>query len=198
MIPTYTAKNKQKYRYYVCSNAQKTGFNNCPTRSVNANEIERAVIDCVKKIIAENNLTQANIINSTLWETLFPQEQRRILNLIISKIHAEDYLREIKTIVGLGFTAVLVDSSFLTIYYNKFNSFIQYMDFKKHTGALSVLSLNIAEMVDLSSYVFRIIQYPGYYKDFSIALRKALTRMGSQLAGKSEEAEKLLQIILQR
>lgn len=87
MIPTYTAKNKQKYRYYVCSNAQKTGFNNCPTRSVSANEIESAVIDCVKKIIAENNLTQANIINSTLWETLFPQEQRRILNLIIDKIY---------------------------------------------------------------------------------------------------------------
>lgn len=90
MIPTYTAKCNRKYRYYVCANAQKFGYENCPTRSVRADEIEKAVIGCVRKIVAENSLVQADIVKSELWDALFPQEQRRILNMIIERI---DYCR---------------------------------------------------------------------------------------------------------
>ncbi|MFA5840252.1 MAG: recombinase family protein [Candidatus Margulisiibacteriota bacterium] len=50
LIPTYTTKNNRKYRYYVCIGAQKRGYKDCPTRSVNAQEIEEAVINCLKQI----------------------------------------------------------------------------------------------------------------------------------------------------
>lgn len=50
MFHTYSAKGNYKYRYYVCMNAQKRGYGSCPTRSVNAQVIEDAVIDGLRKI----------------------------------------------------------------------------------------------------------------------------------------------------
>lgn len=54
MFPTYASKDKgsKKYRYYVCSGAQKRGYKECPTRSVNAQAIEDAVINNLKTIAA--------------------------------------------------------------------------------------------------------------------------------------------------
>ena len=45
MIHTYSVKDKfKKYRYYVCLKAQKLGYATCPTRSVNAQEMEDTII----------------------------------------------------------------------------------------------------------------------------------------------------------
>jgi site-specific DNA recombinase len=42
MSPTHSTKNGNKrYRYYVCTNAQKRGWHNCPSKSIPAGEIER-------------------------------------------------------------------------------------------------------------------------------------------------------------
>jgi site-specific DNA recombinase len=41
---TYTSRKPKIYRYYVCLNAQKYGWDSCPTKSINAHEIETAVI----------------------------------------------------------------------------------------------------------------------------------------------------------
>jgi hypothetical protein len=111
---------------------------------------------------------------------------------------AIDYLNELKTIAGLGFTAVLLDGSFIATYHEKLNIFLQYLDFRKHENSLQLLSSNIAEMVDVSADVFRFIQYPRFYEDFAVALRKALGRIGTQLSGKDSEAERLLQLILKK
>jgi len=50
MMHTYTSKKNRRYRYYVCMNAQKRGWENCPTKSVPAAEIERFVVDRVRAI----------------------------------------------------------------------------------------------------------------------------------------------------
>lgn len=86
MIPTYACKNKKKYRYYLCNMALKSGVDKCVTRSVNAHEMEKAVINCLREIIIKENITQANIVISELWDDLFSYEQRRILNLIVERI----------------------------------------------------------------------------------------------------------------
>ncbi len=52
MVPSHTVKKDRRYRYYVCSNAQKRGWHNCPSKSIPAGEIEKFVIDqmrCVGK-----------------------------------------------------------------------------------------------------------------------------------------------------
>lgn len=89
MTPTYTSRHNKKYRYYLCTKANHSGFSKCDTCSVNANEIEKAVINCVREIIAKNDITQAKIITSDMWDSLFSSEQRRILNLIVERVDYE-------------------------------------------------------------------------------------------------------------
>ena len=51
MFHTYTNKGNRRYRYYLCSSAQKRGHNACPSKSIPALEIERFVIGEVQKTI---------------------------------------------------------------------------------------------------------------------------------------------------
>jgi site-specific DNA recombinase len=49
MTPSHTSKNKaRRYRYYTCTNAQKRGWDTCPSKSVPAGEIERFVVEQVR------------------------------------------------------------------------------------------------------------------------------------------------------
>jgi site-specific DNA recombinase len=50
MMHTYTSKGNRRYRYYVCMHAQKRGWENCPTKSVPAGEIERFVVERIRAI----------------------------------------------------------------------------------------------------------------------------------------------------
>lgn len=94
MFHTYTLKNKtHKYRYYTCSSAQKRGYNSCPTKSVNAQAIEDALVNCLKRICIDTlkkkdtpHKQEIEALLSPVWDTLFPQEKRRILRIIIKAI----------------------------------------------------------------------------------------------------------------
>lgn len=55
MFHTYVRKGEHKYRYYVCMNAQKRGYKLCPTRSVNAQAMEEAVIKQLRNIADDDN-----------------------------------------------------------------------------------------------------------------------------------------------
>jgi len=46
----YSTNGSKRYRYYVCLNAQKRGWKNCPSKSVPAGDIEKFVIDQIKAI----------------------------------------------------------------------------------------------------------------------------------------------------
>jgi site-specific DNA recombinase len=51
MVHTQTTKNgSRRYRYYVCTNAQRRGWHNCPSKSIPAREIEVFVVDQVRCI----------------------------------------------------------------------------------------------------------------------------------------------------
>jgi hypothetical protein len=103
MFHTYTLKHKtHKYRYYVCTNAQKRGYNSCPTKSVNAQAIEDTVVDCLKILFAENrkkkeeqNKQEIEALLSPVWDTLYPQEKRRILKALVKEIDYESGSRKL-------------------------------------------------------------------------------------------------------
>ena len=93
MFHTYTMKEKtRKYRYYVCTNAQKRSYRACPNKSVNAQAIENATIECLKRIFSDKkkfkDLTQEmEALLSPIWDTLYPEEKRRILKILIKEAY---------------------------------------------------------------------------------------------------------------
>ncbi|MEI6538848.1 MAG: recombinase family protein [Planctomycetota bacterium] len=50
MVPSITKKGDRRYRYYVCSKAQKLGWETCPSKSVPAGEMERFVIGQIRSL----------------------------------------------------------------------------------------------------------------------------------------------------
>ena len=64
MGPTYTTKKQKRYRYYVCSSAQQRGWDTCPTRSVPAAEMERFVVDHIRRIGRHPALVKAALADA--------------------------------------------------------------------------------------------------------------------------------------
>ncbi len=93
MFHTYTMKTPtRKYRYYVCTNAQKRSYQACPNKSVNAQAIEDATIECLKRVLAdkkkfENRTQEMDALLSPIWETMYPEEKRRILKILIKEVY---------------------------------------------------------------------------------------------------------------
>jgi site-specific DNA recombinase len=53
MIPSITTKGDRRYRYYVCSSAQKLGWHTCPSKSVPAGEMEKFVVSQIRSLGAD-------------------------------------------------------------------------------------------------------------------------------------------------
>ncbi|MFO0938313.1 MAG: recombinase family protein [Gemmataceae bacterium] len=64
MTAAHTTKGTKRYRYYVCTNAQKRGWGQCPHPSVSAPVIEAAVIEQLKRIGKEPALAERIIEES--------------------------------------------------------------------------------------------------------------------------------------
>jgi site-specific DNA recombinase len=79
MSHSHTKKGHTRYRYYVCLNAQKRGWHNCPSKSIPAPEIERFVVDQVRSIGRDSTL---------LAETL--KEARTAGRARIKELEAEE------------------------------------------------------------------------------------------------------------
>jgi len=96
MIHTYTMKRKKfKYRYYVCTQAQKVGYLHCPNRSIPGQLLEDAVIERLKAYLANKEQdmlvckTEVEALLSPVWDTLFPEEKRRVLKQIIKEVDCD-------------------------------------------------------------------------------------------------------------
>jgi len=50
MTPTWSQKRARRYRYYLCTQAHRRGWETCPSKSVPATEIERFVVDKIGAI----------------------------------------------------------------------------------------------------------------------------------------------------
>jgi site-specific DNA recombinase len=62
MTPTHTTRNGTKrYRYYVCSGAQKRGWDTCPSKSIPAAQIEQFVVEQIKCVGKDPALLHATI-----------------------------------------------------------------------------------------------------------------------------------------
>jgi hypothetical protein len=66
MLSSHTTKGGRRYRYYVCSQAQKRGWKTRPAPSVPAGAIERLVNEQIQRLSAGS----ADEASASWWEAL--------------------------------------------------------------------------------------------------------------------------------
>lgn len=88
MTHTHTKKGENKrYRYYVCQNAQKRGWHNCPSKSIPAQEIEKFVVEQIRCIGKDERLLAETIREAR------SKGQARIKELEVERLSLERDLK---------------------------------------------------------------------------------------------------------
>jgi site-specific DNA recombinase len=104
MKPTYTNKGGREYRYYTCQAVAKGGADTpCSVRNVAAGDIETLVMSQVRNMIKlpelivktweahdqihERDVAEALRRLDPVWDELFPVEQQRLVQLLISQVN---------------------------------------------------------------------------------------------------------------
>jgi site-specific DNA recombinase len=116
MTPVHsTTKKLKRYRYYVCVNAQKRGYKECPSKSIPAGEIERFVVDQIKKIgcdprvLAETVRKARSHGKETLAE-LESEERRLRRDLVLHHVEMDNLLKQPVEVHSQGIATTLLAS----------------------------------------------------------------------------------------
>jgi site-specific DNA recombinase len=75
MSPSHVVKGNKRYRYYVCSSAQKRGWETCPSKTIAAHEIERIVVNQIQGMVTD-----------PVWEALALSEQTGRIKELVERI----------------------------------------------------------------------------------------------------------------
>ncbi len=105
MTPSHTRRRGRLYRYYTCMTAIKQGHTACPVRSLAAGEAEALVLAQVRYLLrspeiaartlaatgesdaaSEREIVDALASLDTVWDSLFPTEQQRLLHLLVEQV----------------------------------------------------------------------------------------------------------------
>jgi site-specific DNA recombinase len=82
MISSQTRKGTRRYRYYVCRQAQKRGWQTCPAPSLAAGPIEDLVVGQIQKL-APAGAAEAFL---GVWQALPLAEQARLLTRLVERV----------------------------------------------------------------------------------------------------------------
>ncbi len=105
MTPSHTRRRGRLYRYYTCMTAIKQGHTTCPVRSLAAGEAEALVLAQLRQVFRSPEITartlaatgesdpacEREIVDAlasldTVWDSLFPTEQQRLLHLLVEQV----------------------------------------------------------------------------------------------------------------
>lgn len=109
LSPTHTKKGAKRYSYYALNAAMKSAATGEASLRVPAAEIERAVIGQVRRLLVapeiivetweaarntlpsltETEVREALASFDQLWDQLFGQEQRRLIQLLVERVEVE-------------------------------------------------------------------------------------------------------------
>jgi site-specific DNA recombinase len=81
MYCIYTIRGKNKYNYYLCMNAQKRGYKNCPTKLISAQTMEGKFMEFLRKVIKDPR------IEAKAWDALTLSDKIPIIKSIVSAAH---------------------------------------------------------------------------------------------------------------
>jgi site-specific DNA recombinase len=82
MLSSQTIKGVRRYRYYVCSQAQKRGWKTCPAPSVPAGEIERLVSEQIQRLSAGSE----DEASASWWEALPALARVRVVQRLVERV----------------------------------------------------------------------------------------------------------------
>ncbi len=89
MAHTHTRKGRRRYRYYVCRNAQQRGWSSCPSKALNAHDIENAVVEHIRGIGRNEEVVAATIAK------VREQSDRRMAELEVERLNQERELKQL-------------------------------------------------------------------------------------------------------
>nr|BDD45921.1 resolvase [Pseudomonadaceae bacterium] len=92
MTHSYSTKGSRRYRYYVCTNAQKHGWRECPAPSIPAGELERFVVAQIRAVGREPAIvdkTVAAVRSRTEAEAKRLRRERGALRRKLSDLNAK-------------------------------------------------------------------------------------------------------------
>jgi DNA invertase Pin-like site-specific DNA recombinase len=96
MYCVYSMKGKNKYNYYLCMNAQKRGYKNCPTCLVAAQVMENKFMGFLRKI------TKDPRIEAKAWDALTLEEKIPILKSIAKIAHYDGNNETLEIVLQKG------------------------------------------------------------------------------------------------
>jgi site-specific DNA recombinase len=82
MTSSHTTKGTRRYRYYVCRQAQKRGWQTCPAPSLAAGPIEDLVVGQIHKLAAAGTAEEFLAV----WQALPLVEQARLLARLVERV----------------------------------------------------------------------------------------------------------------
>lgn len=85
MYYIYSMKGKNKYNYYLCMNAQKRGYKDCPTRLVSAQVMENKFMEFLRQVSDDPR------IEAKAWEVLALEEKIPIVKSIAKAANYDAY-----------------------------------------------------------------------------------------------------------
>jgi site-specific DNA recombinase len=89
MTPNYASKDGKRYRYYVCSNALKRGYDHCPSKSVPAGTMEEIVVEQISKVSQDSERLKR------ILQEASKQRKKRLADLELERRGLE---RELKSL----------------------------------------------------------------------------------------------------
>lgn len=88
MVHAYTSRGNRRYRYYVCSHAQKYGWETCPTRSVPAHDIEEFVVEQIRHIGNDDALVAEAVASARAENEERLHELQREQDVLRRELHS--------------------------------------------------------------------------------------------------------------
>ncbi|MDD5129609.1 MAG: recombinase family protein [Candidatus Omnitrophica bacterium] len=80
MYFSYNIKaSKYRYYYYLCMNASKRGYKNCPTRLLSAQKIEQKIVELLR------TLTSMPKLDEKVWDTFNLQDKIAIIKTVLKE-----------------------------------------------------------------------------------------------------------------
>ena len=103
MTHTFTTRRNRRYRYYTCSRVVRRGRRACPTPSLPAAEVERVVVEEVRRVAQDPGLvaqTAQQVQAQTEAVLRRLEDERRAVERVVERCHTE--LRRLAAVGSLA------------------------------------------------------------------------------------------------